>query len=107
LRIEDMIDAIRKIQRYTRGLTYDEFATNEEKVDAVLRNLTVIGEAAREVPDDVRARHPRIPWTELRMIRNVVVHEYFGLDLAILWKTTQDDLPELLPHLTRMLERER
>ncbi|MFN8534005.1 MAG: DUF86 domain-containing protein [Dehalococcoidia bacterium] len=102
-----MIDSIRKIERYTEGLTYRQFAESEEKVDAVLRNIAVIGEAAREVPGDVQARHSQIPWNELRMIRNVVVHEYFGLDLGILWKTTQDDLPDLLPRLKRLLDRER
>ena len=103
-RIEDMLEAIEKIQRACRGLELESFRENELIVDAVLRNLAVIGEAARHVPDEVVAATPGIPWANIRGMRNVVVHEYFGVDLDSIWETTQDDLPPLLPQLRRLLE---
>jgi len=72
-------------------------------VDAVLRNLTVIGEAARHVPDEVVATHPDLPWSEMRDMRNIVVHEYFGVDPAIIWRTIREDLPPLVPQLESLL----
>lgn len=69
-----------------------------------MRNLTVIGEAARSVPPDVEARHAELPWLEMRGIRNLVVHEYFGVDVAVLWQTVCEDLPALVPMLERALQ---
>ena len=102
-RFEDILEAVHRIQRYTNGVTSEQFAANELLIDAVVRNLTVIGEAARGVPADVEARHPELPWFEMRGLRNLVVHEYFGVDVAILWQTVHDDLPGLVPLLERAL----
>ena len=66
-------------------------------------NLELIGEAARHVPEDVRARFPEVPWTDMADMRNVFIHEYFGVDLPILWKTVSVDLPAILPTLGRVI----
>lgn len=92
LRIEDILDAIEKIQRYTAEMTFDKFVADEMRLDAVVRNITTIGEAARHVPKDVQDRYPNVPWADMRDIRNVVTHEYFRLSLPILWHTTQQNL---------------
>jgi len=105
MRIDDILGAIAAIQEYTLGMDLDAFAKNRKTVDAVLRNITVIGEAAGHLPPDIAEAHPEIPWKVMRDFRNVVVHAYFGIQLSILWDTIQDDLPPLVVPLKRLLER--
>lgn len=93
LYIEDIFFAIEKIEIYTRGVAFHDFVEDTKTIDAVIRNLIVIGEAVRYLPDDVRAIDPKIPWREIASMRNKVVHEYFGIDENILWKTIQEDIP--------------
>jgi len=104
IRVEDIIEAASAIAGYVQGLTYEAFAEDRKTVDAVVRNLEVIGEAARHVPDDVRARFPELPWADMADTRNVLIHEYFGVDLTILWKTASVDLPAILPALKRVVD---
>jgi uncharacterized protein with HEPN domain len=104
LRIEDILAAIGRIERYTTDLDFTAFAQDDLVVDAVVRNITVIGEAARYIPRALIAQYPEIPWAKMAGFRNVVVHEYFGVDLAILWETARDDLPPLRPLLERILD---
>jgi uncharacterized protein with HEPN domain len=106
LRLEDILEAIVKIQRYTAGTDYKTFRTDERSVDAVVRNLAIIGEAARHIPQEVQDRHPHIPWEKMRGIRNVIIHEYFGVDISILWQTLKEDLPPLVQVLKEVVERE-
>ena len=96
LRIADILDAIAAIQSYTQEMDYEMFIRDRRTVDAVLRNLTVIGEAATYVPDDIVARHPEVPWRDMRDMRNVVVHAYFGVNQRIVWDTIQVNLPPLV-----------
>lgn len=103
LRIEDILAAIERIQRYTDGMDLSSFSRDDRTVDAVVWNITVIGEAAGAVPEDVRRKHPKLPWDEMRGIRNVIVHEYFGVSLPILWQTVTADLPPLIPLLKQIL----
>jgi uncharacterized protein with HEPN domain len=70
----------------------------------VIRNLEVLGEAARHIPDEVQERYPALPWTEMRAMRNVLSHAYFLVDDAIVWKTVRDDLSQVVPELQRILE---
>ncbi len=103
LRIEDILEAIQKTQRYKSGLSFEEFCSDEQVVDAVVRNLEVIGEAARHIPPEIELRHPDVPWGEMRGMRNVLVHEYFGVNLAILWHTVEQDLPPVIENLEKIL----
>lgn len=105
-RIEDILDAIAKIQRYTLRLTFDTFDTSELTVDAVVRNFITIGEAAGHVPPEIVARYPAIPWPEMRGLRNIVVHEYTRVDNSVIWRTATQHLPPLVPLLRDILERE-
>jgi uncharacterized protein with HEPN domain len=104
LRIEHILDAIAKIQLYTTGLDETSFGGNSMVVDAVIRNLQVIGEAARHVPQDVQDRFPNVPWKLMMGTRHVIVHRYDVVRLDIIWHTVQDDLPPLVPHLRGVLE---
>jgi len=103
MRIQDILEGIAKIERYMDGKTFQDFVADTLLVDAVLRNLEVIGEAAGHVPEDRQTRHPEIPWYEIKGMRNLVAHEYFGVSLDIVWLTVHDDLGPIVPLLTRML----
>ncbi len=103
-RIEDILDAIRSIDEYTRGLTLDAFRADRRTVDAVIKNFAVIGEAAGNVPSSVAAAHAEIPWRLMADMRNILVHQYFGVDARILWETAERDLPPLIPHLEQLLK---
>ena len=92
LYIQDIIDSIEKIEKYSKGLDFESFAKDSKTVDAVLRNFSIIGEATRSIPENLRLRYPSVPWNEILGMRNKVVHEYFGVDHEILWKTVQEDL---------------
>lgn len=102
LRITDIIEAIETVLHYVAGMTYDRFASDRKTIDAVLRNFTIIGEAAAHLSEDLTEMHPEVPWREMRDMRNITVHEYFGVDNLIVWETLQKDLPPLLPVLKRL-----
>jgi len=106
LRVEDILEAILKIQRYVSGYDLEKFTADEKTIDAVVRNLEVIGEASRNIPDEVISKYPELPWAEMRGMRNVLVHEYFGVSVQILWYTIQENLPPVIPLLQRMLAEE-
>lgn len=107
IRIQDILDAARKVIAHTSGLDFETFAGDDWSVDAVLRNFTVIGEAAAHIPDEICEQHPEVPWGDMRDMRNIVVHEYFGVDLTIVWTTIREDLPVLIPQLENIRWEER
>jgi len=92
--VEDILEAMDKIERYIKDLTYDAFLKNEMVIDAVIRNLEIIGEASRNIPDDFREKHPDIPWKRMIGLRNLAIHKYFGVDLSIIWQIMTRNLPE-------------
>ena len=105
-RIQDIVLSINEIRQRTRGVTFEEFTKNQTLVKAVLYDFVVIGEATRNVPNDIQLRYPLIPWRLMGGMRNVVTHEYFQVDLSRVWETIQNDLSSLLPQLQEVLERE-
>jgi uncharacterized protein with HEPN domain len=104
LRIEDILESIIKIQRYTEGMTFDAFVDDEKTIDAVTRNFTIIGEAACHIPQEIEDRYQNVLWFRMRGMRNIVVHEYFGVDLPTVWQTIQQDISVLVPQLRHILE---
>lgn len=101
-RINDILGAISAVETYVEGMSYEDFIADRKTVDAVIRNLIIIGEAACHLPEEIPLNHPEIPWNEMRAMRNFVVHEYFGISDKILWDTIQTDLPPLVPALRRL-----
>lgn len=95
LLIEDMVNAGRKIQRYIQGLNQEAFIKDEKTIDAVIRNLMVIGEAAQQMPEDERLRYTQVPWGQIAGLRNRIVHDYAGVDLEIVWKVVSENIPDL------------
>jgi uncharacterized protein with HEPN domain len=103
VRVEDMLEALERIRRYTAGMGEQDFCADERTLDAVVRNLEIIGEAARHTPAAIAERHSEIPWSRLAEIRNVLVHEYHSVDPAIVWRTLKYDLPPLVAPLKAVL----
>lgn len=99
LRIEDMLAAIDRIESYTAGMASDAFCADPKTIDAVIRNFEVMGEAARHVDEPTTRLSPGVRWPDVRDMRNIRIHEYFGVDVATVWKTVVDDLPTLKRHL--------
>jgi len=102
-RITDILEALQDSLEITRGLDYETFRQDKRTLKAVLYNLAVIGEAARKMPEEVAARYPTIPWREMGDMRNVVIHEYFGIDTSILWETIKNELPSIENRLNAIL----
>jgi len=103
LRIEDILEAAGRISRYTEGKDLASFMADDLTRDAVSRCFGIIGEATTHVPKEVIAAHPEIPWAEMRGMRNIVVHEYFGVTDETLWKTAREDLPTIIEPLRKLL----
>lgn len=105
-RVRDIVAGVRAAIDYTEGMAYEDFVADRRTRDAVIRNLMTMGEAVRWIPGPIRKAHPEVPWSTMRGVRNVVVHEYFGVDDRILWHTVLHDLPPLVPALEAVLAAE-
>ena len=105
LYLEDILTSISRIETYLGKLSFEEFGKDQKTIDAVVRNLEIIGEAARNIPEDFSEKYSDLPWQEMVSMRNKVIHEYFGIDLNILWQTAKKDLPSLRTKIKWLLEK--
>ena len=96
LLLDDVRVACGKIGRYLAGLDQAAFLADEKTIDAVVRNLEIVGEAVKQLPAEFRERHPNIPWRQIAGLRNRIVHDYVGVDLEIVWHISQKALPDFL-----------
>jgi uncharacterized protein with HEPN domain len=104
--LRDILDATEKAERFLADVSEEQFKANDEKVFAVVRALEIVGEAARAIPEDVRARYPTIPWREVAGTRDKLIHAYFVVDLKRVWETVKRDLPALRKAVAKILEEE-
>jgi uncharacterized protein with HEPN domain len=104
LYLMDMLESIRRIEVYTKDIGYEEFLRNNMIKDAVVRNIEVIGEAARNIPKEIQAKYNHIPWAEIIATRNVIAHDYFEIDYKIVWNIICKHLPTLKKELELMLQ---
>jgi uncharacterized protein with HEPN domain len=102
----DMEEAIGRISSYSAGLTYEAFLLDTKTQDAIVRNLEIIGEAAKNISDRLRAAHPAIPWKSMAGVRDRLVHDYFGVNFDIVWEIISNDLPKVVDPLKRLLDEE-
>ena len=98
-----MLENAEKARSFVNGLDYDGFCKDDKALYAVVRALEIIGEAARQIPDDVRNANPEIQWREISAMRNKLTHEYFGVNTKVVWRTVQEDLLVIIPSLRNML----
>jgi len=101
--LDDVADAIANIEEYTRDLDFDEFVENKMVRDAVIRNLEIIGEAVKNLPDEIKEKHPEIEWRDIAGLRDILSHKYFEVNLKILWDVIENKLPELKEEISGMI----
>lgn len=101
--LSDIYEAIQRIATYTESMTYEQFLRDYKTQDAVVRNLEVIGEAAKSLSTHLKKAHPQIPWRELAGVRDKMIHHYFGINYEIVWTIAKEELPRLLPQIEDML----
>ena len=106
LYVEDILECIKKVEKYTDDMEFALFEKDDKTIDAVIKNLETIGEAAGHIPDDIKARHKYIPWGEIVGLRNRIVHGYFNIDLKIIWGVIKEELPALKIQLEHILKEE-
>jgi uncharacterized protein with HEPN domain len=99
-----ILESIEKIERFAEGLDKDEFLGNDLVLDAVVRNIEIIGEAAKNLPKEFKTTHAEIPWKEIAGMRDRIAHFYFGIDFEIVWDTIQKDIPELKEKITSLIK---
>jgi len=91
--LEDIIEAIERISDYTESYSREEFLNDQKTIDAVVRNIEIIGEAVSNIPEDIREKYPCTPWKQIVGVRNIVIHKYFGVDAGTLWVIINEQLP--------------
>ncbi|MBI5221030.1 MAG: DUF86 domain-containing protein [Candidatus Liptonbacteria bacterium] len=102
LYLVDIKTALENVEQYTAGLPMADFIGDQKTVDAVVRNLEIMGEAAANLTEDEREKYPAVPWGKIIGMRNKVIHEYFGVDTEILWQTIKEDLPKLKEEIEKI-----
>ena len=102
--LQDIKEATAKIEKYTKNLSFQEFKNNDLVIDAVVRNLEIIGEAAKKLPDQAKQKATDIEWKKIAGLRDILIHEYFGVDLEIIWDIIKNKLPELNKKVNQILK---
>ncbi len=102
--LEDIYAAAVKIEAYTKGLSFDEFADNDLVSDAVIKNILVIGEATKNIPIHVRLDNPQIEWRKMAGMRDMMIHGYFSINYRIVWDVVQNKIPTLKQQIKKLLE---
>ncbi len=106
LYLQDMVDSMQAIDSYLLGINYEMFTVDRKTYAATLRELEIIGEASGKVPEDVKSRYPEINWRVTKDFRNVLAHQYFAVNLDIVWDVVRNKLPDLHRQAERMLANE-
>ncbi len=105
LRITDILQAVQDIEQFTHGMTFEEFSKNKMVVQSVLYSFVIIGEASTNIPEEIQSLDPTIPGRKMSDMRNVMAHEYFQVNLSIVWQTIHRNLPQILPKLEKLIEK--
>ena len=101
--LDDNLEAIQKILEFSRGMSLETLQKDAKTLDAVIRNLEVIGEAVKHLPEDIRSKQPGIEWRKIAGLRDILIHEYFGINVPVVWDVVQHKLPSLEKAIQQLL----
>lgn len=102
--LRDILNSINDIEDFIRNMRFEDFKKDKKTINAVVRSIEIIGEATKNIPKTLKNKHREIPWKKMAGIRNKLIHEYFGIDIEILWKTITEDIPPLKIFIQNILE---
>ena len=106
LYLKDILNSTQKILRFANGLTLEEFLNTEMALDAVIRNFEIIGEASQKIPQEIKSKYQSVEWVKLTSFRNILIHEYFGVDTDIVWDVIKNKLPDLQEQIQNVIKKE-
>ncbi len=102
--IKDIIDSIDDIERFIGNMSFDEFLQDRKTINAVIRSLEIIGEASKKIPPEIRDKNTSVPWKRMTGMRDKLIHEYFGVDMEIVWMVIKEELPPLKSMIMNILK---
>ena len=103
LYLKDILDAMESIEKFVKGMRFEEFMKDDKTSSAVIQKFEIIGEATKQIPDEIRDKHQNIPWKEMAGMRDRLIRFYFGVDYKLVWETSQKRVPDLMPLIKDIL----
>ena len=103
--LNDILESIEKIELFTEGMDFEQFKNDDKTTYAVIRAFEIIGEAAKEIPTEIKEKYPKVPWKEMGSMRDKLIHAYFGIDLEVVWRTIHEDITELKPLIKEVVKK--
>jgi uncharacterized protein with HEPN domain len=107
LYLKDIFDAMESIEQFVQNMDFEDFKKDDKTVSAVIRKFEIIGEATKQIPDDIKQKSPEAPWKEMAGMRDRLIHSYFGVDYQMVWMTIKERLPKVKPYIKRIFEKEK
>jgi uncharacterized protein with HEPN domain len=107
LYLKDILDAMESIEKFVQDMNFEDFKKDDKTVSAVIRKFEIIGEATKQIPDEIKQKSPEAPWKEMAGMRDRLIHFYFGVDYQLVWMTIKERIPKVKLYIKKILEKEK